>query len=48
VIRSILSDILDIPLNKVFDLQIDYSSITKITYQKEYNKQTVKYINRTL
>lgn len=47
VIRSILASILNFPLEKAFDLQIDYTSITKINYQKEYNKQTVQYINRT-
>ena len=47
VIRSLLAHILNFPLDKAFDLQIDYSSITKINYKKEYNKQTVQYINRT-
>ena len=47
VIRSILASILNFPLEKAFDLQIDYTSITKINYQKEYSKQTIQYINRT-
>jgi alpha-ribazole phosphatase len=47
VIRSILANILGFPLKNAFDIQIDYSSITKITYQKKYDKQTVVYVNKT-
>ncbi len=47
VIRSILANILGFPLQKAFNLQIDYASITKINYQKEYIKQTVVYVNKT-
>ncbi|TAH03673.1 MAG: alpha-ribazole phosphatase [Sphingobacteriales bacterium] len=47
VIRSILANILGFPLQNAFNLQIDYASITKINYQKEYGKQTVVYVNKT-
>jgi alpha-ribazole phosphatase len=47
VIRSILAHILNIPLDKIFQLEIDYSSVTKVTVAKEYGCfQTVNYINR--
>lgn len=47
IIRSILAHILGFPLKNAFSLQIDYASITKISYQKEYSKQTVVYFNKT-
>jgi alpha-ribazole phosphatase len=47
VIRSLLAYILNIPLNKVFQLAIDYSAVTKITVAKQHGcYQTVNYINR--
>ena len=46
VIRSILAHVLGIPLQKVFQLQIDYSSISKITYDVNYKNQVVVYINQ--
>jgi alpha-ribazole phosphatase len=47
VIRSILAYVLNIPLDKIFSLEIDYSSITKITATKQHNNyQLVNYINR--
>ena len=47
VIRSILAHILNIPLDKIFQLEIDYSSVTKVTVAKEYGCfQTVNYVNR--
>jgi alpha-ribazole phosphatase len=46
-IRSILSHILEIPLNKVFQLDVDYGSVTKITASGEHGSyQQVLYINR--
>lgn len=47
VIRSLLSHILSIPLNKIFQLEVDYGSVTKITVAKQQGcYQTVNYINR--
>lgn len=48
VIRSLLAYILNIPLDKVFGLAIDYSSVTKISIDKQHNNmyQRVHYINR--
>ena len=47
VIRSILAYILNIPLDKVFSLEIDYSSVSKITVTKQYGGyQLVNYVNR--
>jgi len=47
VIRSLLAHVLGIPLDKVFQLEIDYGSITKITVAKQHGcYQTVHYINR--
>ena len=47
VIRSILAYVLNIPLDKIFQLEIDYSSVTKITVTKQYGcHQLVNYINR--
>ncbi len=44
VIRSILSYLLSIPLNKSFDLQIDYGSVTKIVQKN--NRHSISFINR--
>ncbi len=47
VIRSMLAHILNIPLGKIFQLEIDYSSITKVTVATAHGCfQTVNYINR--
>lgn len=46
IIRSILARILHIPLEQIFSLQIDYSSVNKITLNKSHNSVTVNYINR--
>lgn len=47
VIRSLLAHILSIPLEKIFQIEVDYSSVTKITVAKQYSRhQTVNYINR--
>ncbi|HWZ02131.1 MAG TPA: alpha-ribazole phosphatase family protein [Mucilaginibacter sp.] len=46
VIRSILANVLSIPLDKVFQLEIDCGSVTKITVNKERGiYQKVNYIN---
>jgi len=47
VIRSLLAHILSIPLDKIFQLEVDYGSVTKITVAKQQGcYQTVNYINR--
>jgi alpha-ribazole phosphatase len=47
VIRSILAYVLNIPLDKTFQLEIDYSGVTKITVTKQDGcYQQVNYINR--
>lgn len=47
VIRSLLAHILCIPLDKIFQLEVDYGSVTKITVAKQHGcYQTVNYINR--
>jgi alpha-ribazole phosphatase len=47
VVRSILAYILNVPLNKVFQLEIVYSAITKITVSKQHGlHQRIDYINR--
>jgi len=47
VIRSLLAHILSIPLDKVFHLEVDYGSVTKIAVAKQHScYQTVNYINR--
>ncbi|MDB4904875.1 MAG: hypothetical protein JWQ63_4156 [Mucilaginibacter sp.] len=46
VIRSILAYVLGIPLDKIFQLEIDYSGVTKITVTKQHGcYQQVNYIN---
>jgi alpha-ribazole phosphatase len=46
VIRSILASVLNIPLNSVFQLEIDYGSVTKITIDKQQGcYQMVNYVN---
>jgi alpha-ribazole phosphatase len=47
VVRSILAYILDFPLKKAFDLEISYSSISKITYNDNFQKSKIQFINRT-
>ena len=47
VIRSVLAHTLNIPLDKIFQIEVDYSSATKITVAKQQGcYQTVNYINR--
>lgn len=47
VIRSILAHVLDFPLKNAFDLEVSYSSISKITYDATYQKSKIQFINRT-
>ncbi len=47
VIRCIVSYVLDFPLENVFNLQIDYSSISKITYKEELDVSSVAFLNLT-
>lgn len=44
VIRSIIAQILAIPLNKIFAVDVDYGSITKLSYRDEHTY--VRYLNR--
>jgi alpha-ribazole phosphatase len=47
VIRSVLAHVLNIPLDKIFQIEIAYSSVNKITVNQEHGcYQTVNYINR--
>lgn len=47
VIRSLLAHILSIPLDKVFQLEVGYGSVTQITVAKQQGcYQAVNYINR--
>lgn len=45
VIRSVLAYILDFPLENAFDLEISYSSITKIIYNPQFNKSKIHAVN---
>ena len=47
-IRSILSYILEIPLNKSFSIQINYGSVSKIALNQDNNNPyiTIEYINK--
>ena len=48
VIRSLVSYVLDFPLENAFNLQVDYSSISKIEYDEQNKLSKVVYLNRTL
>ena len=48
VIRSLISYVLDFPLENAFNLQVDYSSITKIEYDEINKLSKVVYLNRTI
>jgi len=48
VIRSLASYVLDFPLENAFNLQIDYSSISKIEYDERNKLSKVVYLNRTI
>ncbi|MEO5911657.1 MAG: alpha-ribazole phosphatase [Pelobium sp.] len=45
VIRALTSYILDYPLENAFNLQIDYSSITKMTYDPQFALSKLAYVN---
>ncbi|OAQ38167.1 hypothetical protein A5893_15320 [Pedobacter psychrophilus] len=45
IIRSIVSYILDFPLEKVFNLNVDYSSISKIEFDPIFNTSKLAYLN---
>ncbi|MBK0383691.1 histidine phosphatase family protein [Pedobacter sp. SD-b] len=45
IIRSIISYILDFPLEKVFNLKIDYSSISKIAYDPNLEINSIEFLN---
>ncbi len=47
IIRLILAQALEIPLENIFSLQIDFSSITKITYDIESETFQLVYLNLT-
>lgn len=47
IIRSVLAYILGFPLENAFDLEISYSSITKIVYNAEFNKSKIQAVNLT-
>ena len=48
VIRSMASYVLDFPLENAFNLQVDYSSISKIEYDEQNKLSKVVYLNRTI
>ena len=48
VIRSLISYLLDFPLENAFNLQIDYSSISKIEFDERNKLTKVVYLNRTI
>ena len=45
VIRSLASFVLDFPLEKAFNLQVDYSSISKFEYDAKNNLSKLVYFN---
>lgn len=47
VIRSVLCQILEIPLRNAFKIPIDYGSITKININPKSCYQSIGYINKT-
>lgn len=47
VIRLMIAQVLDFPLENTFNLQIDYSSITKITYNPVTETFQLVYLNLT-
>lgn len=48
VIRSVLCQLLEIPLRNAFKIPIDYGSITKISIDKKSCYQSIGFINQTL
>ena len=47
VIRSIISYVLDFPLNKAFNLQIDFSGVSKVIYNMDSELSSVVFLNIT-
>lgn len=47
VIRSVLAYILEFPLEKVYNLKVDYASITKLSYRPALGLSSVEFINLT-
>ncbi|HET8829961.1 MAG TPA: alpha-ribazole phosphatase family protein [Pelobium sp.] len=47
IIRSVIAYVLDFPLEKVFNLRIDYSSISKVSYHHQSDLSSVAYLNLT-
>jgi alpha-ribazole phosphatase len=46
VIRSVLCQVLEIPLRNAFKIPVDYGSISKITIDEKSCFQSIKYINK--
>jgi len=46
IIRSILAHILGIPLKNIFQLQVDYGSVSKITYDRKFKSLVVNFVNQ--
>ena len=47
VIRSIIAYVLDFPVEKVYNLQIDFSSVSKLIYRQELATNSVAFLNLT-
>lgn len=47
VIRSIVAYILEFPLEKVYNLKIDYAGVTKLNYHPELELSSVEFLNLT-
>ena len=46
VIRSFLAHVLNIPLKNIFKMQVDYGSISKITYDHKFKSLVVNFVNQ--
>ncbi|MDB5014118.1 MAG: hypothetical protein JWQ25_2320 [Daejeonella sp.] len=46
VIRSVLAHVLDIPLKNIFQLQVDYGSVSKVTYEPKFKSLVVNFVNQ--
>jgi len=47
VIRSIIAHVLEFPVEKVYNLQIDFSSVSKLIYRQESATNNVAFLNLT-
>lgn len=47
VIRSIIAYVLDFPVEKVYNLQIDFSSVSKLIYRQELATNSIAFLNLT-